>query len=92
MAHTSSTRRRVARGLAVTLAAATLTGALALPASALTSKMYDTQAQCLAAQRTSSGSFVRITRSCYAVIPNLGGVWKVQDPPKYQFDYVARTR
>lgn len=88
MARTS--RRHVARGLAVALAAATLTGALALPASALTSKLYETKSQCLAGQRTSAGSFVRITRTCYATHPNLGGVWNVQDDPMYAFDYVAR--
>ena len=93
MAATTTARRRVARGLAVvTLTAAALGGALAAPASAASSPMYATQAECRTAQRAyGSSSFVRISRACYGIIPQSApGVW---DPNNvwYRFDYVART-
>lgn len=91
MAHASSARRRTARGLAiVAVATATVTGALALPASAVASPTYDTKSQCLTAQRAYSGSFTRISRACYEFIPDLGGVWNVNNP-KWRFEYVTRT-
>ncbi|WP_028045436.1 hypothetical protein [Cellulomonas sp. URHE0023] len=92
MAHTPAVRRHLVRGFAVAALAVTATGGvLATSASAATSPTYATKATCLSIQ----GSYelhggVRITRSCYGVVPQvLPGVWDI-NKTVYRFDYVSR--
>ncbi|GAB2681344.1 hypothetical protein [Thalassiella azotivora] len=92
MGTATSARRRIARGVSIaTLTAVALGGALATPASAARSPRYDTMAECRDAQRAyGSTSFVRITKSCYGIVPQIApGVW---DPNYvvYQFNYKSR--
>ena len=48
---------------------------LGLPASVTNSRDHDTKSACLAAQRSYSGSFTRITRSCYVRNPEANGIY-----------------